>query len=191
VPYTAVLDANVLWPAALRCTLIRAGIAGLYRPVWSRQILDEMAATLQREGRVRQQRIERTVRLMEQALPRALVEGYQDLIPVMQNDPGDRHVLAAAVRAGAGTIVTFNGRHFSAESRNPYSIDVHTPDEFLLDLWDLNSAVIAAVLQEQAAQLRNPPMTAAEVVLGLGTLAPEFSRTVLEAGLATRIDERS
>lgn len=191
MPYTAVLDANVLWPAALRCTLIRAGIAGLYRPVWSRRILDEMAATLHRAGRVQPPRIERTIRLMEQALPQALVEGYEDLIPVMQNDPGDRHVLAAAVRAGAGTIVTFNVRHFPAESRAPYGIDVHTPDEYLLDLWDMNSAVIAAVLQEQAAQLRNPPPTAADVVLGLGTLAPEFSRTVLEAGLAAGMEGRS
>ena len=55
------------------------------------------------------EKLERTRRLMDQHIPRALVEGYEPLIPTLSlPDPDDRHVLAAAVHAGAGAIITFN-----------------------------------------------------------------------------------
>jgi predicted nucleic acid-binding protein len=47
------------------------------------------------------------------------VEGYEPLIEVMTNDPGDRHVLAAAVRSHSDLIVTYNRRHFPAASVRP------------------------------------------------------------------------
>lgn len=181
--FIALLDANVLWPAALRCTLIRAALRGLYRPAWSDQILDEMARSLQREGRVQRERIQRTISLMKVALPQALVEGYEGLIPAMENDPGDRHVLAAAVRASAGTIVTSNVAHFPSRSREPYQIDIHTPDAFLLDLWDLNAPMMAEVLVAQAEQLSAPVMTPLEVVEGMRSLVPSFCETVSQSGL--------
>ena len=48
--------------------------------------------------------------------PEAWVEGYGPLIDAMTNDPGDRHVLAAAVRAHSELIVTYGRRHFPAAS---------------------------------------------------------------------------
>ena len=46
---------------------------------------------------------------MDNALPDACVTGYQRLIPALTlSDPDDRHVLAAAIRAKAQVIVTFN-----------------------------------------------------------------------------------
>jgi predicted nucleic acid-binding protein len=181
--FIALLDANVLWPAALRCTLIRAALRGLYRPVWTERILDEMANSLLRGGRVREERIRQTVELMQTALPHAHITGYEELEQAMKNDPKDRHVLAAAVRAGAGTVVTRNVRHFPEATRTPYGIDVHTPDDFLLDLWDLNAPIMAEVLAEQAAQLQNPPQSVVEVVRRLHTLVPKFAHEVLSSGL--------
>lgn len=37
---------------------------------------------------------------------------YEPLVDSMSNDPKDRHVLAAAVRANAQVIATFNVRDF-------------------------------------------------------------------------------
>ncbi|MGI8828129.1 MAG: PIN domain-containing protein [Chloroflexota bacterium] len=187
--FTALLDANVLWPAALRCTLVRAALRGLYRPVWTQRILDEVASSLMREGRVQEERIRRTVGLMLEALPHAVISGYENLIPVMKNDPKDRHVLAAAVHAGAGTIVTRNIHHFPGAARERYGIDLHTPDEFLLDLWDLNAPIMAEVVIAQAAQLRHPPSSPVEVVEGMRSLVPGFANAIETSGLLGYVRE--
>ena len=61
--------------------------------------------------------LERTRQLMEQALPDALVTGYEHLIDSIElPDRDDRHVLAAAVRCGASVIVTLNLGDFPSES---------------------------------------------------------------------------
>ena len=51
----------------------------------------------------------------------------------MTNHPKDRHVLAAAVRANAEVIVTFNLNDFAEPALKPYDIAPIHPDEFLLD----------------------------------------------------------
>jgi predicted nucleic acid-binding protein len=40
------------------------------------------------------------------------VTGHEPLIAAMKNDEKDRHVVAAAVKAGAQVIVTSNLKHF-------------------------------------------------------------------------------
>jgi hypothetical protein len=86
VPLIAVLDANVLWPARLRCTLVRAALEGLYQPAWTKRIIEEAADVIKRErSDLDPARIDRTMTLMRNALPQAMVSGYEDLVPVMQN----------------------------------------------------------------------------------------------------------
>lgn len=46
--FGAVLDANVLVPVALADVLLGAAEAGLYRPLWSARILDEVRAAVVR-----------------------------------------------------------------------------------------------------------------------------------------------
>jgi hypothetical protein len=68
----------------------------------------------------------------------------------MTNDEKDRHVLAAAVRAGAHAILTENGKHFPAKSVEPYDIDVLTPDRFLAHQFHLNPELLEEKLCGQA-----------------------------------------
>jgi len=50
---------------------------------------------------------------MNQAVPDALVTGYEPLISNLElPDAYDKHVLAAAIRAGAQAIITFNLKDF-------------------------------------------------------------------------------
>jgi len=45
---------------------------------------------------------------MREAFPEACVAGYEPLAANLTNDPGDRHVLAAAIAGEARVIVTTN-----------------------------------------------------------------------------------
>ena len=72
---------------------------------------------------------------MNQAVPDALVSGYEDLIDGLTlPDADDRHVLAAAIRCGASVIVTFNERDFPKDLLAAYGVEVQHPDEFIDDL---------------------------------------------------------
>src|SRR5690242_9513232 len=99
--FTALIDANVLWSASLRDTIIRAARADLFQPAWSVEILAELARSLEEDAGLLPARVARTVSLIDKACPGACVNGYQALTPVMTNHPGDHHVLAAAVHAKA------------------------------------------------------------------------------------------
>lgn len=112
-----------------------------------------------------------------------MVSGYEDLISAMTNDPGDRHVLAAAVRRHAGTIVTNDRTGFAAHARQPYGIDVHTPDEFLLGLWDLSPPRMLQALADQAARLNRPAMTVRDLVERLMAVVPAFADVVLDSDI--------
>jgi len=49
----------------------------------------------------------------------------------------------------------------------PAAIGVVDPDAFALSLFDVDPEAVVAVIDEQAAALRNPPMTTSEVLVGL------------------------
>ena len=70
----------------------------------------------------------------------------------MTNPPKDRHVLAAAVRSGAQTIVTFNLKDFPEEALGPWDILAQSPDEFLVHQYHLSPEVVFRKLEEQAAR---------------------------------------
>jgi hypothetical protein len=50
VPFTVVLDTCVIYPAHLRDTLLRQAERGLYRALWSADILDELHRNLVEDG---------------------------------------------------------------------------------------------------------------------------------------------
>jgi len=111
---TALLDASVLYSAPLRDLLMHLAVGGLYAARWTDRIHDEWTRSLlqNRPDRTRA-RLQRTRDLMNSALLDSLISGYEELIPRLRlPDPNDRHVLAAAIHAGADLILTMNLRHF-------------------------------------------------------------------------------
>lgn len=180
----ALLDANVLWSAAVRDTLLLAAEQDLFRPVWTRQILEEMSRSLKaRRPDLDPLRIDRTVDQILTHFPESLVERYEHLIPAMRNDEGDRHVLAAAVQSGSGALVTWNKAHFPPDACTPYDIEVQDPDEFLSDLWRLDPESMALVLRLQAEHLINPPQTVHQVLETLRGSVPQLADAAQSSGL--------
>ncbi len=78
---TALLDANVLYPAGLRDFLLRLADQYLYRPLWSATIHEEwIASLLEDRPDLTASRLERTRAIMDEYFPEAIVTGYDSLI---------------------------------------------------------------------------------------------------------------
>jgi predicted nucleic acid-binding protein len=153
-PCVAVLDTCVLAPMPIVDTLLRlAEEPAFYTPKWSPQILEELRRTLAKLA-FNSRQIERRIRTMTEAFPDSMVHGFEDLIPAMTNDLKDRHVLAAAVKCAAHTIVSDNRRHFPSASLSPYKLECLTADDFLVRQYLLDPAGFIGVLTEQAADIQ-------------------------------------
>lgn len=176
-PFIVVLDANVLYPFTLRDTLLRAAAAGLYQLRWTSEILAEMERSLVRTGRMTDAATARLRSVMEREFSDALVTGHEHLVSAMRNDPGDRHVAAAAVRSGAQVIVTSNLRHFADL---PEGVEAQSPDEFLCGVFDLDPDAVVTLLREQSADLRAPPVPLDKLLDALARVAPDFVSSVRE-----------
>jgi len=164
--FLVVYDANVLYPNALRDLLIRIAQAGLVQARWSSEILDEALGSLRRNrSDIPQVKIDRLRDLMNAAIPDCLVSGYEPLIEGLKlPDAGDRHVLAAAIKAGAQAIVTRNLKHFPAADLQPWGMDAKSPDDFVLDQIAVDSRIVAGCVRQIADSRTQPPVTVEDVL---------------------------
>jgi predicted nucleic acid-binding protein len=176
--FPAFLDTCVIYPTYLCDTLLRLAEASVYRPLWSNDVLIELRRNLIERG-IPAERVDRRISDMTRSFPDALVEGYESLIYGMTNDPKDRHVLAASVRASAEVLVTFNLKDFPETALKSYDIIAVHPDEFLLDQLDLYPGATIDVLRQQADSYRRVPNTVPGVLSVLErTGLPRFSSEV-------------
>ncbi|MDX2088300.1 MAG: PIN domain-containing protein [Kofleriaceae bacterium] len=178
--FAVVLDACVLHPPSLRDFFIRIAQTDLVRARWSERILDECFRSILRvRPKLNPEALQRTRDRMNGAVRDVLVAGYEGLeTAVTLPDPDDRHVVAAAIKSGAQAIVTFNLKDFPASALSPWNIEAKHPDEFVLDLLDLDADVVADVVRTQVAALRSPPRSVDEL---LGTLRANGLPRAVEA----------
>lgn len=169
VTFTALYDACVLYPAPLRDLLMELAGRGLFRARWTNEIHREWIDNLlENEPHRDRAKLERTRDLMNQAVLDCLITGYEDLIEGLTlPDPGDRHVLAAAIRGRADVIVTTNLKHFPASALEQYGIEAQHPDEFISDVFDLNKEAVYAAAKAQRSRLKKPPVPVDEFLLTL------------------------
>lgn len=79
-------------------------------------------------------------------------------------DADDRHVLAVAIHAGTQAIVTFNLKDFPADALAVHNIQALHPDDFLVSLLDVEPMAVCAVVKRQREALKNPPMSAEDLL---------------------------
>src|SRR6478735_919501 len=118
--FAVVYDACVLYPSIVRDVLIRVAIEGTVRAHWSDRILDEVF--------------------------RNLKKSRPDLDPAKLDRTDDRHVLAAAIRAGAQVIVTDNLKHFPSAALDPFGISAKGSDDFLVDQYYLSERAVRTAI---------------------------------------------
>ncbi len=168
---TALLDANVLYPAGLRDLLLRLADRYLYAPLWSADIHAEwMRSLLVDRPDIDPAVLERTRAVMDGHFPDAVVTGYGAIAALDLPDPGDRHVLAAAIQGRTDTIVTRNLRDFPADRLAPHKIAAHHPDAFIAGLFDADPGTVLEAVHGHPAALRNPPRSAGDYLAALERL---------------------
>lgn len=160
--YTALLDACVLYPLAMTDALLSLATAGFFAAKWTTGIEEEWIRALERQrpdltGRLTSRRDSMRTAVPDWEVPEsawaALASGIE--LP----DPGDVHVLAAAIAGHADCIVTSNLKDFPAAALDAYGIEAVDPDTFIINQWDLNPVQAILAFKRMRARRRKPLST--------------------------------
>lgn len=164
-PAVAVFDACILYPFHLRNIIVQAAVDRLVEARWTDAIHDEWMRNLAGGASIPIERLRATRQLMNDALPGATVVGYEALIPTVGlPDPDDRHVVAAAIAAGASVILTWNLRDFPAAALKKHGLRRQTPDAFLAELYDRAPDLTVGSLANARRNLSKSRVSASDFV---------------------------
>ena len=168
----AFFDANILYPSGLRNFLMHLASTGLFRAHWSAEVHEEWIRNLlKNRPDLTPEKLARTRRLMDAALPDASVSGYEHLIDsIALPDSDDRHVVAAAVQSEVGVIVTQNLGDFPDDVLWRFNLEAQHPDDFGLALLGISADLVLEAAKTHHASLRNPAKTTEEYLLELDGL---------------------
>ena len=175
---TALLDANVHYPAGLRDLLLRLADRHLYAPLWSADIHAEWIRSLLADRPdIDAGVLDRTRTIMDRHFPDAVVTGYEPItLDLDLPDPGDRHILAAAIHGNADMIVTRNLKDFPARRLTPHALAAQHPDTFIADLFETDPETVLAAVRAHRMALRHPPRSVIDYLAAFERLG--LDRTV-------------
>ena len=179
---TAFLDTCVLFPLILRDILLDAAQARLFVPRWSDEVLIELRRNLIAHRGLSDDQATRLIAALRRYFPAAEIAGYEQLIPAVANHPKDRHVVAAAAKAGATVIVTSNIRDFPETALAPFALTAQSPDHFLNLLLDADADRMSDVVHRLAASYRTPAMSLESFLNRLATHAPALVHRLVGKG---------
>jgi len=163
---TVFLDANVLYPAPVRDFILSLAQQGILNPKWTEEVQEEWVRNLLlNKPHLSRSELEKTIIQMNNAFPDAQVEEYSHLIPLIQlPDPKDTHVVAGAKHGICTSILTFNLKDFPPKELAKYGTCPVHPDDFLSDLIQKSKENSLLAFTTQVFRLKNPTMTALEVI---------------------------
>jgi predicted nucleic acid-binding protein len=174
--YTAFIDACTLASALRRNLLLTLAEAEFFRVRWSAQVLDETERAIETiltgkdyDSADARDRAERARRAMETAFEEALVDDYEDLTCACDGMPDhkDIHVLAAALKTQAATIVTENLKDFPEKVLAPLNIEARSADAFIADTIALDTGRAVAAIRTMRLRLKRPEKTAELLLLDM------------------------
>ena len=162
-----VLDANVLYPAPLRDSLMHLTLTRAFQAHWTNQIHDEWTRNLKRvRPEITNAQLQRIRDLMNHHARDALVTGFEKRIRGLTlPDPDDRHVLAAAIHVSATHIVTFNLKDFPKSNLEPHGIRAIHPDAFLLEVLRSYPANTVLAVTRQWQSMKSPAVSLPELLV--------------------------
>lgn len=164
--FIVLFDASVFYPAPVRDLFIELALADFYRAKWTNQIHKEwMWNLLRKRPDLKRENLEKTKRLINEAVEDCLVENYEALIKsLLLPDKDDRHVLAAAIKGEAQIIVTYNLKDFPDRILRKFDIQAQHPDDFFLNQIDLNLPAFLTTVKLIRKSLKKPSKTPREYI---------------------------
>lgn len=134
MPKKAVLDTCILAKSTPRGILFEAANRGLFQPLWSERTLGELKDYYIKRRNTPPPRAQQYVDQIRRLFPEAEVRATHVPGAPMAYDPGDQHVVNAALIKGAEFLVTDNIRDFPVPELKLRGVQVVTCDEFLMEL---------------------------------------------------------
>ncbi len=174
--YTAFIDACVLVSTLRRNLLLTLAEAEFFRIRWSAEVLEETRRTIERlllsknkpANEAAAQAL-RAVAAMQKAFEEAEVRDFRNLIPACSGmpDKDDVHVLAAALKTQAATIVTENLKDFPIAILEPLNIEARSADDFIADTIALDPGRAIAAIRIMRERLKRPERSAEDLLLDM------------------------
>jgi predicted nucleic acid-binding protein len=157
--YTAVLDACVLYPLAMTDALLSLATAGFFAAKWTTEIEEEWIRSLEANrpdlvGKLNVRRDSMRDAVPDWEIPKSAWSSIVSEITLP--DPGDAHVLAAAIAGHADCIVTANLKDFPPQVLMQFGIEAVDPDSFIINQWDLDPVNAIAAFKRMRARRRKP-----------------------------------
>ena len=165
-PSVAMFDACILYPFHLRNIVVQAAVDRLVEARWTDAIHEEWIRNLAANAQaIPMERLQITRQLMNDALPTAMVTGYEEYVPaVALPDPDDRHIVAAAIAAKASLILTWNLRYFPEIDLKKFGLQRMTPDEFLSGLFEKAPDLVIGSLASARRNLSKSQVSASDFI---------------------------
>jgi predicted nucleic acid-binding protein len=148
----------------VRDLVIELAIADLYRAKWSNRIHDEwISSLLNKRPDLSRSKLQKTRLLINASVEDCLVEDDELLAESLYlPDANDRHVLAAAIKAQAQIIVTYNLKDFPSKVLERFGIEAQHPDDFFLNQSCLQQDPFLAAIKRIRQSLKRPTKTPEE-----------------------------
>lgn len=160
--------------------------ADFFRLRWSAKILDEtenaICSILTKRGdEAAADHASKARKIMEQAFDDAMIGNCDSMLDACKGlpDPGDAHVLAAALKTQAAVIVTENVKDFPEEILSPVNLEVRTTDAFIADTIALDPGRAVAAVRAMRLRLKRPEKTADQLLLDMEAVGLIESADVL------------
>ncbi|NRB03862.1 MAG: PIN domain-containing protein [Rhodobacteraceae bacterium] len=149
------IDANVLFPTVMREVVLGVADQGLFTPLWSPRVLEEWARAAAKLGAQAEAQARGEIALLRAKWPDAEIrhdpaQEARFWLP----DPGDIHVIAAAVIGHADAIMTVNARDFPRHILAEEGLSRIDPDGYLIQCFEANPDVVIAVARRVLEQAR-------------------------------------
>jgi len=154
---------------------------------WTSAIHEECISSLASDRRdIQITQLEMLRDKINNAVPDCLILNYESLISTLTlPDDDDRHVLAAVIPGECTYIVTWNLKDFPQTELEKYGIEAVSPDDSLMQLYNVDEVLFRMSVQTVRNRLRHPPKTAPDYLY----ILKKSGLCRLSAALATWISE--